>query len=73
MTENELLDLLSAELTLPDIAQDEVTVKMLAERSGRSDSAATDLLKGKVSAGVMTCRKVRGASGHPVMAYRMKV
>ena len=70
MTENELLDLLAAELNLPDIDSNEITIKMLAERSGRSESAATDLLKTKVADGVMTCRKVRGASGHPVMAYR---
>ncbi len=71
MTENELLDLLSAELELPDITPDEVTIKMLAERSGRSESAVSDLLKRKVAAGEMTTRRVRTPSGHPVTAYRL--
>jgi len=70
MMENEILDLLAAELNLPDIAPDEITVKMLVERSGRSESAVSDLLKAKVSSGDMLTRRVRGPSGHPVMAYR---
>lgn len=72
MTENEILDLLSAELELPNIEPDEVTIKMLEQHSNRSDRTASLLLKQKVDAGIMTCRRVRGPNGRPVIAYRMK-
>ena len=70
MTENELLTELLKELTLPDIAPDEVTAVMLSESLNCSWSKAAAVLKTKLAAGELTSRQVRTANGKPATAYR---
>ena len=69
MTESELLQELTAELTLPDIAPDEVTARMLSESARIGFDAAKRKLDRKVIAGELVCRPVR-YNGKRAMAYR---
>ena len=70
MTENELLNELAKELTLPDIEPDEVTAVMLSESVNCSWSKAASVLKTKLAAGELTARKVRTPEGKIATAYR---
>jgi len=70
MTENELLDELARELSLPDIEPDEVTAVMLSESVNCSWSKAASVLKTKLAAGELTARKVRTPEGKIATAYR---
>ena len=70
MTEFELLELLAAEIGLPDIADDEVTAQLVADYTGCSWTKAAATLKAKLAAGELTARKVRAQNGKPAIAYR---
>ena len=70
MTEYELLELLAAEIGLPDIADDEVTAQSVADYTGVSWSKAASVLKAKLAAGELTARQVRTQNGKPATAYR---
>lgn len=70
MTENELLAELTRELTVPLIEADEVTVKMLCDSTGFSDSKISIFLKRKIDTGDMTSREVRLPNGRLATAYR---
>ena len=70
MTEFELLELLAAEIGLPDIADDEVTAQSVADYAGVSWTKAAATLKAKLAAGELTARKVRAQNGKPAIAYR---
>lgn len=69
MTESELLMELTLELTLPDIAPDEVTARMLSESARIGFDAAKRHLDAKVIARELVCRPVR-YNGKRAMAYR---
>lgn len=68
LTLEDLLRELESEL-IPLIEPDEITVRMLAERSGRPFGACKELLDRKVKAGVMTLREVI-YKGKRATAYR---
>ena len=70
MTEFELLELLAAEIGLPDIADDEVTAQSVADYAGVSWRKAAAVLKAKLAAGEVTSRKVRTPEGKIATAYR---
>jgi len=70
MTEYELLELLAAEIGLPDIAEDEVTAQMVADYTGVSWTKAAATLKAKLAAGELTARQVRTQNGKIATAYR---
>jgi len=70
MTENELLEELARELSLPTLADDEVTAVMLSESVNCSWSKAASVLKAKLAAGELTSRKVRTPEGKIATAYR---
>lgn len=70
MTEYELLELLAAEIGLPDIEPDEVTAQSVADYAGVSWTKASSTLKAKLAAGELTARKVRAQNGKPATAYR---
>lgn len=71
MTENELLNELVKELTLPDYdPETEVTAKMLAPKLNLSEGKTLERLKTKVAAGELTCQWVKLPSGYKALAFR---
>ena len=71
MTENELLDELVKELTLPDFdPETEVTAKLLAPRLNLSEGKTLARLKEKVDAGELAWRWVKLPMGYKAMAFR---
>jgi hypothetical protein len=70
VTEFELLEELARELSLPDVAPDEVTAQSVADYTGVSWSKAAAVLKAKLAAGELTARKVRTPEGKIATAYR---
>lgn len=69
ITESELLLELTVELTLPCIAPDEVTARMLSESAHMGYNAAKRKLDAKVIAGELVCRSVN-YNGKRATAYR---
>ena len=67
---NDLLAELAKELTLPPIANGEVTASMLSEESGMNRSSAERFLKDKLASGELTSRYVRNKQGNKAIAYR---
>lgn len=58
-TRDELLDELASMIEQPQIPPNAVTVKMLAEKSGRNDKACREFLNRKVRDGSMGVVQVR--------------
>ena len=70
MTENELLEELAKELSLPALEEGEVTAQMVADYTGVSNSQAMRTLKAKETAGLLKSRMVKLPNNHPARAYR---
>ena len=73
MTENELLELLAAEMAKPEpVRNDEVTVSMLAAKAGIGLDAAKRRLDKMVKEGKLEARRAIRTDGKKVTAYRKK-
>ena len=72
MTENELLEALTAELYLPPRLPGDVDNDQLAARLGLSSRQAENILKGKAASGELLRVKVRDVNGRPRFVYRGK-
>jgi hypothetical protein len=72
ITENELLSELTRELSLPPLAPGDVTVAMLVEAAGVSESTAARCLERKTAAGELEAYDAIGPNGRRVRAYRRK-
>ena len=72
ITENELLEELAAELSLPPIQPGDVTVRSLAARAGVSLSTASRLLERKAAAGELVELEALTPDGHRCKVYRRK-
>lgn len=71
MNENELLEALAIEFSLPEIEEGEITANMLAEKTNKSHRASLTFLHNKVKEGKMKCREVRSKSGGKEIAFRL--
>lgn len=69
MTENELLNELERMTSLPEIDPDEITVQMLAARTGLSENSTRNRLNLLVEQGILTSRWVR-TNANKARAYR---
>lgn len=68
MTENELLEELANELTIPEMQPDEITVSMLAKKLNLTHRMAYEILEKKIEQGILKKRFVRG-NRQRVLAY----
>ena len=69
MTENELLNELARELSVPEIESNEITVKMLAERLNVTGRTAYQQLMDMVEAGKLKKRYVKTKGSRKVLAF----
>ncbi len=72
VTEDDLLEALAAELSLPPIQPDDVTVARLAARAGVSLATAARHLAQKRDAGELVELEAMTADGHRCKVYRRK-
>ena len=72
MTENELLEALTAELYLEPRQPGDVDNEQLAQRLGIGARQAENILKSKAAAGELLRVKVRDSNGRPRFVYRGK-
>lgn len=72
MTENELLEALTAELYIEPRQAGDVTKEQLAARLGIGTRQADNILIAKAAAGELLRVKVRDSNGRPRFVYRAK-
>ena len=72
ITENELLEELAGELSLPPIQPEDVTVARLAARAGVSLATAARHLAQKRDAGELVELEAQTPDGHRCKVYRRK-
>lgn len=69
MTENELLEELARELSVPEIETNEITVKMLADKLNVTTRAAYTQLMDMVEAGRLKKRYVKVNGSRKILAF----
>jgi len=73
MTAEELLNELAQIIDLPEIEDDEITVRMLEDKTGMNNKTCRVTLERLTSAGKLTKRLARNPDGRQVMAWRKVV